>query len=223
MVLCCDQPRENCKTASLNGEVVIAAAVFHAAHFHHSKAAPLGTVIERKLLQGDNAIGDAVQLKIMVVRREIVEQQNGTAPTCKKILQGQNLPAVTQRALRQQPHLGKRVEDHAFRISFRDAVENVLRGLAEFHLSGVEQGELLLGVEARLGRDKLEDLNSGQRPAMPSRNSMQLACALRKRDIQATLPGSNTLQEELQRQSSLASARASFEEVHAVGIEAAAE
>ena len=50
----------------LDGEVVIAAGELDAAHLDDSEPAALGAVIESELFQGDDAVGDAVQLEVVI-------------------------------------------------------------------------------------------------------------------------------------------------------------
>jgi hypothetical protein len=50
-----------------------------------TRSPPLGAIIESELLQGDYTMRDAMQMKIALLRREIVEQENGTSAPSKKM------------------------------------------------------------------------------------------------------------------------------------------
>ena len=51
MMLVRDQPREHGHAAGLDHEIVIAAAIFDAAHLDHAQAAALGAIVLRALLE----------------------------------------------------------------------------------------------------------------------------------------------------------------------------
>ena len=85
---------------------MIAAAVLDPAHLCHPHPPPLRAVVEPQLLQGKDAMNDAVKLQIMAVRRHIIEHQHRRMPSRQKVLQRENLPPIAQRVLRQQAHLG---------------------------------------------------------------------------------------------------------------------
>ena len=90
--------------------------------------------------------------------REIVEQNDGALPTRKEVFEGKDLATIAQRALREQPHLGKRVEHNSARVHLQHSIQNVLCRLAEFHLGGMKQRQLLVGVEARFRWHQLENV-----------------------------------------------------------------
>ena len=56
-----------------------------------------------------------MQLQVGLVRRQVVEQDDRAIAAREEMLQRQHLPAVAQRALRQQPQLGQAVENDARR------------------------------------------------------------------------------------------------------------
>ena len=58
VVLGGDEPRKNGKAASLNYEVMIATAECDAAHLGHAQPSSLGSVLERQLLEKDDAMRD---------------------------------------------------------------------------------------------------------------------------------------------------------------------
>ena len=86
------------------------------------------------------------------------------------MLDRQNLPPVAQRTLRQQPDLGKAVQHHPVRLRAIDRLEDLLGGLAQFEIGGIEQALLLLGIEQALRRQQLEYFNPlVERPAVGGR------------------------------------------------------
>ena len=115
----------------------------------------------------------------MRVGGQVVEQQHGRAVPGEIVLQRQDLPAVAQRALRQQADLGQAVEHDARRLDALDRLEDQPGGLAELEVGGIEQALLLLVVEQALRRHQFEDLDA--RPsvqpceAAPSRSSSSVS------------------------------------------------
>jgi hypothetical protein len=218
-----DQARVDLEPAGADGEVVEAAAERDAAHLDHAHAPPLAAVLDRELLQEDDAVGDRMELEVVGVRGQIVQHHGGAAAAREEVLQGKNLPAVAERALRQEAQLGEAVEDHARRVERRDALEDQPRRLAELDLGGVEDGELALGVERRLGRDELEEVDAVERPAVPARHQAELLLGLGERDVERGLAPPGALEQELERERRLAGAGATLEEVEPVGVEAAAQ
>ena len=77
---------------------------------------------------------DALQLQVGPSGGAVVEQQHGAAAAGEELLQREDLPAVAQRALRQQPQLGQRIEHHALRLDALDRVEHLVRRLGQLDL-----------------------------------------------------------------------------------------
>ena len=88
----------------------------------------------------------------------------------KEVLERKNLAAITQRALRQKAQLGQAVDDDAVRVQRFHLVENEPDRLAELHLGGMKNGQLLARIQRRFRRNKLEDGDAVERPAMPLGN-----------------------------------------------------
>ena len=125
--------------------------------------------------------------------REIVDQNDGALPTGKKILERKDLATIAQGALREQPHLGERVERNSARVRFHHSFENVLGRLVELHLGGMKQRHLLVGVEACFRWHELKDVDAFQRPAVTGRDSAQFALALRQSNVKAALAPTRAL------------------------------
>ena len=54
------QPGKDPQAAPTDGEIVIAAPIGPAANLHHPEPPPLGAVLEGKLLETDDSVGDAL-------------------------------------------------------------------------------------------------------------------------------------------------------------------
>ena len=115
-----DEPRKDDEAAGRDDEIVKPALELTPRSLTSRKRAPLRAVLRRKLLERDDAVREAPQLKIAVFRRAVVEQQHGAVAPGEELLQAENLPAVAQRLARQQAHLGQRIEDHA---AWRDPLD----------------------------------------------------------------------------------------------------
>jgi len=122
---------------------MIAAAKLGAAILDDADAAALRAIIRRELLKAQNRMRDAVDGLVGDIGREIIEKHHGRIEPGKKVLDGQNLPAVPQRALGEKPDFRKTVEHDAMRLDPIDRLENLLGRLAEFEIGGVEKALLL--------------------------------------------------------------------------------
>jgi hypothetical protein len=147
----------------------IAAAETSAAIFDDPHPPTLGAVFGGQFLQLDHAVGDRVNRLVVHVGRQIVEQQDGRAVPREIVLQGQDLPAIAQRALRQQPDFGQAVDHHPFGRVCLDPLEDHSGGLAELQIGRIEQGLLLLFVQQAFRRHQFEDVDARQIPAVRAR------------------------------------------------------
>ena len=111
-----------------------AAAKFYAPIFDDARTPPLCAIRRRQFLEPQHAVRHAVDGLVADVRRHVVEQQHRGAQICKIVLDRQNLPPIPQRALCQQPDLGKAVQHHPARLLAIDCRENLFGGLAEFEI-----------------------------------------------------------------------------------------
>jgi hypothetical protein len=75
---------------------VIAAAVFAAANFEDHQATPLGPILRRELFEDQDAVRQALQLRILL-RAPVIEQQRRAIASREKLFQGQDLAAIAQR------------------------------------------------------------------------------------------------------------------------------
>jgi len=122
-MLSCDKSGEDLDASRFNNEIVIATPKFDAAHFFDAQATALCTMFKRKLLQDDDAVRNAVQLNIALLRRKIVQQKNGAAATAEEVFQSQYLASIAKRVLRQETHFGQAVEYDSRRLNLIEAIK----------------------------------------------------------------------------------------------------
>src|SRR5690348_702130 len=223
VVLRRDKPRVDLQPAAFDREVVEAALERDAAHFHDAQAAALRAIVNRQLLQKHDAMGDRVELEVVLARREVVQQDHGGLPSGEKVLQREDLAAITQRALRQQPQFREAVNHDAGGVHLFDLVEDELAGLAQLHLGRLQYRQFLAGIERGFGRHELEDGHPRERPAVALGDQLQFAFGLRKGDVQRALSKARALEQELQGQCGLAGSGPPFVEIHPLGVEPAAQ
>src|SRR3954471_21026210 len=222
-VRCRHQPREDRQAAGGDPVVVVAVAEGDAAHLLHPQPPPLAAVPRGEILEGDHAVGEALELEVARGVARVIEQQHRAILAVEVVLQRQDLPPVAQRVAGQQPHLGERVEDDSPRLHPLDRVQHRLRGLRKLHLGRVEQGVLGVGLEALLGGLQLADGDAVERPAVGGGHVAELLFSLREGGVDARLAVAGSGEQELQRRGGLAGARIALEQVHPVDGKAAAE
>ena len=141
-------------------EVVIAATKFHAAIFDDASPAPFRAIGRCQFFQTQHAMGDAVHRLVGDFGRQIVEQHHGGVALREVVLDRQNLPPVTQRALRQQADLGQAVEHHPVRLRALHHFEDLLGGFAELEIGRIEQALLLFRIEQAFRRQQFEHFDA---------------------------------------------------------------
>ncbi len=154
-----NQARKHLHAAMSDGEVMIAAAKTLAATFCDTQPPAIGAVSRRELIEVDHTMGDAVNGTVGAFGREIVQRDDGGFVPREIVLQGQDLTAVAQRALRQKADLGQAVDDDALRPVLFDRFENAFYGFAEFEIRRIQQALMLARVENAFGRHELADLD----------------------------------------------------------------
>jgi hypothetical protein len=130
LVLQGNEAGEDLHAAGFDHEVVIAAAIAPAAIFDDPEAAALGAIVPRQFLETDHAMRHAVHSLVGRVGGEVVEQQHRRLVAGEIMFQRQDLAAVAERTLRQQPDFGQAVEHDAIRPSPLERSENPPGGLA---------------------------------------------------------------------------------------------
>lgn len=105
--LCSDATNrgKNHDSAALDDEVVIATAKVDAAELRDPQSPPLRPVERSQLFHGHYAMSQALQMTVGVRSGEIIEQEHGTAPPRKVLLERQDLAAIAERALCEQSDL----------------------------------------------------------------------------------------------------------------------
>lgn len=118
---------------------------------------------------------------------QVVQQHDRCPLPCEVVLEGEYLPPVAQRALRQQAYLRKAVQHHPCRADLLEHLEDLLGGLAEFQVVRMKQALLLLGAQQAFGRHQFEDSDVvAQHPSVRTRPFPQLLFGLRQRQVQAS-------------------------------------
>ena len=92
-----------------------AALVLDAAHLDDPQSPSLDAELLLVVREADDTVGDAVELRVALVGGLVVEQQHGALALREEVLQRQDLPAVAQRLVGEQPHFREAVEHHARR------------------------------------------------------------------------------------------------------------
>ncbi len=110
------QAREDDQTARPHGEVVVGAPEVGSPKLGHPEAATVRAVRTRALLEDDDPMSDALHLGVRRSDHAIVEKQHRTVTTHEVLLQREDLPPETHRALCEQADLRQRVEHHASRL-----------------------------------------------------------------------------------------------------------
>ena len=124
-----DESREHNKSTFSNSKVVIASAITCSTKFHDSKPSPLGAIKRCQLIEGYDAVCNALQLEVGAFGRSIVKQKNRAFATDKKLLQSQYLATVAQRILSQQTKFGQRIENNARWVYLFDGGQHTFRRL----------------------------------------------------------------------------------------------
>src|ERR1700744_451310 len=115
------------------------------------------------------------------------------------MLDREDLPAISQRALGQEADFRKAVEDHARRLDAFDDVENLTRCFTELQIGRIQQALLLFRIEKAFWRDEFKHIDLGpQRPTMGSGTVTKFRFCLGQGDVETLLAGLRTLDKELQ-------------------------
>ena len=156
VVLARDEPWEDVEPARPDDEVVEAAAVLEPPQLHDPQPPAFCAVERRQLLHVHHAVDHALQQHVRRPRVRVVEEQDGAAEIDEALLQRQDLPAVAQPALGEQPQLGAGVEHDARRSQPVHLLEEGPHALAELDLRGLVERRLRL-----LRRGVARDLHHG--------------------------------------------------------------
>lgn len=204
--------REDDEPAGGDVEVVIAAAVVDAAELDHLEPPP-GRAVERsQALQEDHAVRDAVELEVVDLRRAVVEEERGDVAVGKELLEREELPPVTQGALREEPDLGEGVEDDPLRLLALDDAEEALHRLPELDLRGVEERQVLFLREHLFAHELLVDGDVVERPPVRLGDGVELLDALREGEIKTLLTSLGPFEQELEGEGGLAGPRIPLDE-----------
>ena len=102
--------------ATLDDEVVIAAAEVDAAQLGDAQAPALRAIKGDQLVERQHAVRQALQMAVRRRAGQVVEQQHGATAAGEVLLERQHLAAIAQRTLGQQADLRQRIEHQPFRL-----------------------------------------------------------------------------------------------------------
>src|SRR5687767_8795399 len=97
-----DETGEYPNPALGDDKIMEAAAEALTPTFCNPQSSPFASVDRRELIKVDNAVSDAVDCAVRAFRCQVIEHNHSRIVLREIMLQRKNLPAVTQRALRQQ-------------------------------------------------------------------------------------------------------------------------
>lgn len=150
------QARKHKKPARLNLEVVEPAHISHTAQLGNLQPPPDQTEVHNLLLEADHAVGQALDVRVQIVPGVLVQQEQRTVPPDEELLQAQNLPPITERVAREQPHIGHRVQHGTRRLASLNGFEHVLRQVTQLDFGRMEERVFLFRAKILRG---LEFLN----------------------------------------------------------------
>ncbi len=144
------------------------------------------------------------------------------ARLAKKPLERQDLTPVAQRVLSEQAQLRETVEHDPVGLCLADAGNDVLDGLAEFELGGMQDRLLAVGIEAHLV-DELVEVDAVERPSVRRRGGAEFVRGFGQGDVERPFTAGRPLAEELERDGGLARARGALQQIEPARGQAAAE
>jgi hypothetical protein len=169
--------------ALLDDEIMVTAAKPDAAHLYDPKAPTFAAIVYRRLLQQDDTVRNGMELQVVLLRRQIVKQNDRTLSAGKIVLQREHLPPVAQSTVGKQAQLRKTIDDDPLRVELGNPVHDQLRRLVQLHFRRMKDRQLAIGIERRFRRNKLEECDTVERPAVAFGDELQLALRLRQRDV----------------------------------------
>ena len=224
--LCSDATRrgKHDEPAFANRKIVVAAAKTAAAKLHDAESATFGAIDRRELLKRNDAVGNALQLKVRAFGGAIIEQKHGALATDEELLQGENLTTIAKRVLGQQPQLGERVENDAARIRFLPPHRGPSSVVS---VNSTSDGWYIVTCDSpsrsALFGNQLNDLDAVERPAMRGGAGGQLLLGFGERDVEAFLAGFDAFEKVLERKRRLARPGIPIDEIEAMGNQPAVQ
>ena len=178
-------------------------AILRPAEFHDPQPPSLRAVLRCKLIERKHAVGDALELHVGSLGSAVIQQQDSAVPAHEELLERQDLAAVLERALRQQPQFRQRIEDDP--LSGSPARRHPAPPWSS-RSARPPKGGTWSAVHRRLSSDslgdELDDFELVQRPAVRFGNGLELLFRFRKRDIEALLAGLDAFKKVLERKES---------------------
>src|SRR5690349_19534663 len=91
--------------AGADAKIVVAAPEAQAAKLRHLQPASFGPVLQRDVLENDDAVGQAVELQVALGAALVVEEENGTGAAREEMFQRKDLSPEAQRIAGEETHL----------------------------------------------------------------------------------------------------------------------
>ncbi len=166
---------------------------------------------------------DAVQLQIIGPGAAIIEDQHRSLAVRKELLDGQQLPPVTDGITGQQPQLRHGIDHDHRRVQPLDLFQNAPHRVRQLHLGGIEDRVLTGAGRVRFFRNQLQHLHPGDVPAVRGGGAAQLFGRLRQRDVEGRHALDRASEKKLHGECRLASARLALQQIHAARRQAASK
>ena len=218
-----DETRIDVETARANRQIVVTAAKRYAAHFADAQSAAFRAELARVLLEHDDAVRHRLDLITLATAGAVVEPQHRAVTAAEILLERQDLAAVADRVLRDEPQLGQRIDDEPLGAVLVRRCDERLRRLAELELRWAEYRQQRIGGKIAFRRHELRDVDSRKIPAVALCDFFELGARFRERDIEARFVSLDSFEKKLNRERRLAGARRARDEQHAVARETAAQ
>ena len=219
-----DQAREDLDAASVDGEVMVAAAEALAAAFDDAQPPALAAIDRRQLIEMDDAVRDAVHGAVGALGRQIVEHDDGRVGAGRNNASapgsaGDSAASFAPAAGFRTGCRSRRASASAARSRRRCAGSSRrARGRTNRAGSGAVRGRARFpAAPARRSRSVADG------PAVRAGAVPQLMFGLGKADINSRLVCRCAGQQKLQRDRGFAGARAAFEQMQAIARQAAAQ
>ena len=148
----------------------------HAAHLDDFQPSPCDAVLNRLLIQPDDAMRQALELRVAFGAAVVVDEQHSARTPREELLEGENLPAIAQGVSREKAQLRQGVERHPRGLHPADHPQHFARDFAQLDFCGVVQRVAVFLIGGR--RVQLAQLHVVERPPVRCGNAPELAGSL---------------------------------------------
>ena len=217
------EPGENFQAAVRDDEIMETAAIDGSADLADKQTPPLRAEVRRYLLERHHAMGQTLDVGAGIVCGPIIKEQRGAVSPSEILFEGEDLPAVAQRGLREQPELGKGIEGNSRRSHSVHGLEEQFGRFVQLHFGWMKKGVLPFERKLFIDRGQLHDLHPIQRPAVGVCDFFDFVACFRQADVEDFFTGLRSRQKELQRERRLARAGRSLDKKNSATRQAASE